>query len=83
VVLSTAPKSLSRLRRISRWRLMVMRSSSLERRRSSSAHKSVVARLAARTANDVRGATGERECVTDGTGVPPRRFVCSLREAAY
>jgi hypothetical protein len=57
----------------SRWHSMVMQSSSPERRRSSSACKSAVARLAAGAcaANSTCGAIEVRECATDDTGMPP------------
>jgi hypothetical protein len=59
-VVSTAPKSLSRLRCLSQWCLMAMQSSSLEQQCLSSARKSAVARLAtgARGADGARGAVG-------------------------
>jgi hypothetical protein len=55
---------------------MVTRPSSPERRRSSSARKSVVARLAAgaRVDDGAHGTVSERECITDGTGAPPEWF---------
>jgi hypothetical protein len=63
-VVSAALKSPLRLRHLSRWHSMVMRLSTPEWRSSSSARKSTVARLAAHTADDVRGATGEHEFAT-------------------
>jgi hypothetical protein len=75
-VVSTALKSLSRLRHLSRWRSMVMQSFSPKRRRSSSARKFTVVRLATCTADDMRGVTGEQECAADGTDAPLRRFGC-------
>jgi hypothetical protein len=84
-VVSTASKSLSRLRpwqrRLFRWRLMMMQSSSPERGRSSSACKSVVMRLATHSDDDTRCADGGRECAASehecaGSSALPRRFAC-------
>jgi hypothetical protein len=68
---------------------MVMRPSSPKRQRLSSARKSIVARLAVRTADDTRGAVGEHDCTTgkhecagDGTGMPQGGSPAALREAA-
>jgi hypothetical protein len=73
-----APKSPSRLRCLS-WRcLMVMRSSSLERRCLSSIRRSAVGRLATGTrgaisvctTNGAHAAISVRECTANGSGVP-------------
>jgi hypothetical protein len=74
-VVSAAPKSPSRLRRLFRRRSMVMWSSSTERRCSSSAHKSAIAKLFTGTRGaDARGSISEHECAADGAGTPPERF---------
>jgi hypothetical protein len=69
------PKSPSRLRCLSQWRSMVMRPYSPVPRRSSSALRSAMARLAAgpRSALSIRAMAtkGVHDCACDGAGAPP------------